>query len=264
MREAHWHGNDRRVIEIDLDVVPAEVNEIDELEPDFERESTDEDYHPDDDADDDDESLESLVNPAAEDGYESSDDEDEEEEAPRHSSRARQNVVRMNPTMSGRSYDDVQAMQAKLDEQLPEQPILLHDEEHEAFAISMTQLSLKQGLKVFGERGKAAALKEVTQLRGMSCFFPRDPTSLTREERVKALSSLIFLKEKRSKEIKAWSCINGAPQREYIPKEEATSPTVNNDSIFIIQVQSTHTNAGVWRHWMSREHSFTRSSPAKR
>ena len=43
----------------------------------------------------------------------------------------------------------------------------------------------------------------------------------------------MFLKEKRSKEIKARSCINGAPQREYIPKEEATSPTVNNDSIFI-------------------------------
>ena len=41
------------------------------------------------------------------------------------------------------------------------------------------------------------------------------------------------MKEKRSKEIKARSCINGAPQREYIPKEEATSPTVNNDSIFI-------------------------------
>ena len=63
-------------------------------------------------------------------------------------------MVRMNPTMSGRSYDDVQAMQAKLDEKLPKQPILLHDDEHEAFAIIMTHLSLKQGLKVFGERGR--------------------------------------------------------------------------------------------------------------
>ena len=88
----------------------------------------------------------------------------------------------------------------------------------------MTQLSLKQGLKVFGEKRRATALKEVTQLHDMSCFFPRDPKSLTREERIK---------EKRSKEIKARSCINGPPQREYIPKEEATSPTINNDSIFI-------------------------------
>ena len=118
MREAHGHGNDRRVIVINLDVVPAEDNKIDEPEPDSELESTDEDYHPNDDADDDNELLKSLVDPAAEVEYESSDDEDEEEEAPRRSSRARRNVVCINPTMSGRSYNDVQAMQAKLDEQL--------------------------------------------------------------------------------------------------------------------------------------------------
>jgi len=227
------HDNDR-VIEIDLDVVPAEEHEIEEPMIDEEDESTDEDYNPDDDEEeDDDESLQSLLNPAADDGYESSDDEEEDNDAPRRSGRERRSVVRMNPRMSGRSHDDVQALQAKLDEKLPEQPILLHDDEHGAFAIIVTQLSLRQGLKVFGERGEAAALKEVTQLHDMSAFFPRDPKSLTREERVKALSSLIFLKEKRSKEIKARSCINGAPQREYIPKEEATSPTVNNDSIFI-------------------------------
>ncbi len=197
-------GNDNeRVIEIDLDVVPAEEHEIEEPMNDEEDESTDEDYNPDDDEDDDDdESLQSLLNPAADDDYESSDDEEEEEVAPCRSSRERRSVMRINPRMSGRSHDDVQALQAKLDEKLPEQPILLHDDEHEAFAIIMTQLSLKQGLKVFGERGEAAALKEVTQLHDMSAFFPRDPKSLTREERVKALSSLIFLKEKRSKESK--------------------------------------------------------------
>jgi len=186
------------------------------------------------------------VNPAAEDDYELSDDEDEDEEdeAPRRSGRARQNVVRLNPQMRGRSHRNIQALQAKTEEKLPEQPILLHEDEHEAFAIIMTQLSLRQGLKVFGERGEAAALKEVMQLHDMSCFFQRDPKSLTREERVKALSSLIFLKEKRSKEIKARSCINGAPQRQYIPKEEATSPTVNNTQ-YSSPVQLTHMKTGV-------------------
>ena len=86
---------------------------------------------------------------------------------------------------------------------------------------------------MWGDRARDAAVSEMTQLHDMSAFFPRDPKSLTREERVKALSSLIFLKEKRSGKIKGRQCINGAPQRNYIPKEQATSPTVNNDSIFI-------------------------------
>ena len=96
---------------------------------------------------------------------------------------------------------DVQAMQAEIQDRLPEEPILLHEGEHEVFAIIMTQLSLKRGLKVFSDKGKTAALKEMTQLHDMSAFFPRDPRSLSREERVKALSSLIFLKEKRDASI---------------------------------------------------------------
>jgi predicted protein tyrosine phosphatase len=41
-------------------------------------------------------------------------------------------------------------------------------------------------------------MKEMQQLHDMDTFFPRDPKSLTREERIKALSSLIFLKEKQT------------------------------------------------------------------
>eukprot|EP00804_Cyclotella_cryptica_P004759 CCRYP_016242-RA/>CCRYP_016242-RA protein AED:0.40 eAED:0.39 QI:0/0/0/1/0/0/2/0/190 len=50
----------------------------------------------------------------------------------------------------------------------------------------------------------------------MRTFIPRDPRSLTSEERKKALSSLIFLKEKETGEVKGRTCINGSPQREYI------------------------------------------------
>ena len=67
----------------------------------------------------------------------------------------------------------------------------------------------------------------------MHTFIPRDPKSLTREERRKALSSLIFLKEKDTGEVKGRTCVNGAPQREYIRKEDATSPTVATDSVFL-------------------------------
>lgn len=71
------------------------------------------------------------------------------------------------------------------------------------------------------------------QLRDMDTFFPRNPKTLTREERIKALSTLIFPKEKSTGEIKSLTCINGAPQRAYIKKEDAASPTVMTDSVFI-------------------------------
>ena len=50
---------------------------------------------------------------------------------------------------------------------------------------------------------------------------------------MKALSSLLFLKEKRTGKIKGRACINGAPQRAYISKEEAALPTVSMESTFI-------------------------------
>ncbi len=51
---------------------------------------------------------------------------------------------------------------------------------------------------------------------------------------MQALSSLLFLKEKRTGKIKGRACINGAPQRKYIPKEKAALPTVSTESTFII------------------------------
>ena len=80
----------------------------------------------------------------------------------------------------------------------------------------MTQLSLREGLKHFGERGKQGALQEMKLLHDMRTFIPRDPKTLTLEEKRKALSSLIFLKEKSTGEVKGRTCVNGAPQREYI------------------------------------------------
>ncbi len=50
---------------------------------------------------------------------------------------------------------------------------------------------------------------------------------------MKALSSLLFLKEKRMGKVKGRACIDGAPQHAYIPKEEAALPTVSTESTFI-------------------------------
>jgi hypothetical protein len=60
-----------------------------------------------------------------------------------------------------------------------------------------------------------------------------DPTKLTREDETRALSPPLFLKEKRCGKIKGRACVNGAPQRAYIPKEDAASRTVSTELMFI-------------------------------
>jgi hypothetical protein len=98
----------------------------------------------------------------------------------------------------------------------------------------MTQYNLKPGLKKFGKRGKTAAMKELMQLHVMDTWTDMDPTKLSREQQMKALLSLLFLKEKITGYLKGCACINGAPQRAYIPKEEAGLPTVSTELTFIM------------------------------
>ena len=74
----------------------------------------------------------------------------------------------------------------------------------------------------------------------MDTLVPKDPSMLSRAEKVRALSSLMFLKEKRSAKVKGRACVNGAPQRDYIRKEDASSPTVANEYVFITSVIADH------------------------
>ena len=100
----------------------------------------------------------------------------------------------------------------------------------------LTQYNLKVGLRHFGEKWIADAKGELTQIHVMETWVPEDPTMLSRAEKVKAISSLIFLKEKRSGKVKGRACVNGAFQRAYIRKEDASSPTVANEFVFITSV----------------------------
>ncbi len=95
------------------------------------------------------------------------------------------------------------------------------------------QYGLKAGLRKFAERGNTAVMKELTQFHTMNVFRPMNPKKLTREDRRKALSSLMFLTEKRSGEVKARTCANGSVQRDHIAKEVAAAPTVTSKAIFI-------------------------------
>jgi hypothetical protein len=88
-------------------------------------------------------------------------------------------------------------------------------------------------------------MKELTQFHTMNVFRPMNPAKLTRNDRRNALSSLMFLTEKRSGEVKARTCANGSVQRTHITKEEAMAPTVTSEAIFIQATVYAHENRDV-------------------
>ena len=75
--------------------------------------------------------------------------------------------------------------------------------------------------------------KELDQFNNYKVFEPKHTNDLSKEDRKKALSLHIFLKEKKSGSVKARSCANESVQREHVAKEEAAAPTVGLDSVFI-------------------------------
>ena len=83
-------------------------------------------------------------------------------------------------------------------------------------------------------------MKELTQLHVMDTWTPMHADKLSQEQRMQALLSMLFLKEKRTGDMKGCACINGAPQRNYIAKEEAASPTVLMESTFITALIAAH------------------------
>jgi hypothetical protein len=100
-------------------------------------------------------------------------------------------------------------------------------------AIAMTQHSVKKGLKVFGDRGTQAVLKELRQLHDHEVVEPKGQNERTEQERYGSLRYLMFLKEKRRSTVKGRGCADGRKQREYTPKEEMSSPTVAIESLML-------------------------------
>ena len=92
---------------------------------------------------------------------------------------------------------------------------------------------MKKGIKLYGDAGVEAVLKELRQLHDRKVLEPKDARSLSPSERKAALQYLMFLKEKRNGTIKGRGCADGRKQRDYINKEEASSPTVAIESVMI-------------------------------
>eukprot|EP00984_Skeletonema_dohrnii_P016801 scaffold7524_cov79-Skeletonema_dohrnii-CCMP3373.AAC.1 len=120
------------------------------------------------------------------------------------------------------------------------EPMEIVEDDLPIMGMIFAQFSLKKGIREFGEKAEQGAMKEMKQMHDMDAFIPRHFKSLTKEERMRALSTLIFLKQKSSGDIKGRTCVNGAPQREYIRKEDAASTTAATDSLFITGAIDAH------------------------
>jgi len=112
-------------------------------------------------------------------------------------------------------------------------------------AITMTQYSMKKGIKVFGEPGVTAVLDELKQLHDRKVLEPKSGANLTREDKKCALNYLMFLKKKRCGRIKGRGCADGRKQRATTTKEEASSPTVAIESVMLTSVIDAKENRDV-------------------
>ncbi|KAL7509413.1 hypothetical protein ACHAXN_008345, partial [Cyclotella atomus] len=157
---------------------------------------------------------------------ENAQDEDEEDAGARRSSRRNKGQQKSKP------YDEYLLFShAKKENDCD--PIPREEWEEYAFGIALQQYSIKAGLRKFGIRGERAVSKELQQLHDMVTFFPLDPSTIMREQRARAIASLMFLKEKRNRDIKGRACADGRPEREEIEKADATSPTIATELIFL-------------------------------
>ena len=97
----------------------------------------------------------------------------------------------------------------------------------------LTQYTLKKGLQVFGPPGVEAVYKELQQLHQRKVGEPRDASTLSPMQKRNALGYLMFLKQKRTGQIKGRGCADGRKQRLHTPKDDASSPTVATESVLL-------------------------------
>jgi hypothetical protein len=103
----------------------------------------------------------------------------------------------------------------------------------QVLATIMTQLSLKAGLKAWGDKASQAVHSEMTQLHFKDTFLPKHWKDLNESQRKTILESHMFLKEKRDDMIKGRTVAGGNKNRDYISEEDATSPTVATEAVLL-------------------------------
>ena len=103
----------------------------------------------------------------------------------------------------------------------------------------------KKGIATYGQVATQAILKEYKQLHDLNVFQPIKMKDIPIEERDKVLRLITLIKDKRTGQIKGKACADGRPQRAYISREEATSPTVSLESLMLSMMIDAYENRDV-------------------
>ena len=98
------------------------------------------------------------------------------------------------------------------------------------------QLIYPKGVKKFGERGRAGAVKELDQLHNRNTFNPLDVSEISPSELRKSQEGMMLLTEKTSGDVKGRYVYNGKPTREWHNKEDSASPTASTESVFLTSI----------------------------
>ena len=93
-------------------------------------------------------------------------------------------------------------------------PIPKEDREEFAHGVALVHYSMNAGIKKFKAKGESGVTKELTQMHDMNVFRPIVVESLTYDKKKKALSLLMFIREKRDTSIKAQMCADGRKQKD--------------------------------------------------
>ena len=85
-------------------------------------------------------------------------------------------------------------------------------------------------------------VKELSQIHEMGTYVPLNAGELSPEQKAKALSSLMFIVEKRDGRVKARKCAVGSKQRTFegYNKADWASPTVSTDGVLITSAIEAH------------------------
>ena len=99
---------------------------------------------------------------------------------------------------------------------------------------STPQYGFNIGISKFGKAGYDATVSELSNnLIGINAVKMLNKKQITSDVCINVLSYLMFLKRKRTSDIKARGSADGRPQREFISKKESSLPTVSTYTLFI-------------------------------
>ena len=103
------------------------------------------------------------------------------------------------------------------------------------------QYYITKGLKKFGNKdGKEAAMKELQQMVDRNCWEPKLVSELTPEEKKKAVEAMMLLAEKNDGTIKGRYVYKGNDTRDWMTREETSSPTASLEGIITTSVIDAH------------------------